>query len=527
MRPDSAKPDSAGAGDQAAAIAFLSDSANWSPRPDKVERIETHGALIFMGGDLVLKMKREVDFDWMDFSTVAKRDAATAAEVQLNRRTAPSVYLGQRWITREADGGLALDGSGERIEPLVAMRRFPQSALFDHLAADGKLTPGLVERLADNVAGFHAAAVRKPQSGGAGLIRQVIETAHDSLVAQGGFLDRVRIDQLHQRLRQALHGTAKLLEQRRRDGFVRHCHGDLHLRNIVLLDGAPVPFDCIEFNPSFAEIDVFYDLAFLVMDLVHRDFTALGNVVVSRYLAVTGDMAGLATLPLFLATRATIRAYVAAIAAGSVAAPLAAAQRAEAAAYLDRALDFLQPTTPRLIAIGELSGTGKTTLARALAPLLDVAPGAVVLRSDEIRKCLLGKLPTDRLGPEAYTAELAPKVYAELRDRAAAALAAGRAVVVDAVHARPEERAAVEAVAAQAGRRFDGLWLEAPRPVLAARLDARQGDASDATSGVLDQQQGYELGAITWRRVATGGETAAIVEGLAGRLDLAPGRTTG
>lgn len=513
--------------DQGEAIGFLSDPANWpalAASPGPVERIETHGAMIFMGGDRVLKMKRAVGFDWMDFSTVEKRAEACAGEVALNRRTAPDLYLGVRWVTKGGDGRMAFDGPGQKLEPVIEMRRFPQENLFDRMAEAGRLDIGLMERLADAVASFHAGAEVRRDKGGEATYRDVIRIAHKQFSGFGGFLNPARIEAMRMRQSAELAAVAPLIEARREAGFVRHCHGDLHLRNIVLLDDRPVLFDGIEFNADFVETDVLYDLAFLVMDLLHRDLRPHANVVMSRYLAHTGDMQGLRLLPLFLSCRAAIRGHVAALAAGKIDDPVAAGrQRSDSAAYLELALAALAAPHARLLAVGGLSGSGKTTVARALAPRLDVDPGAVVLRSDEIRKCLHGLAPTDRLGPEGYTAEMTERVYETLRRRAGEALAAGRSVVVDAVHAREDERVALEAVARGAGAPFEGLWLEAPVAEMAGRIERRRGDASEADRGVLEAQLGYDLGSIGWRRVQSGRDIAVILAELALPLGLKAG----
>lgn len=513
--------------DQGEVVGFLSDPASWRALvedPGPVERIETHGAMIFMSGDRVLKMKRAVGFDWMDFSSVGKRAEACAGEVALNRRAAPDLYLGVRWVTRRTDGGLAFDGPGEKLEPVIEMRRFSQEALFDRMAEAGRLDIPLVERLADAVAAFHAGAEVRRERGGEATYRDVIRIAYKQFGSFGGFLDPALIDAMRERQSAELARVAPLIEARREAGFVRHCHGDLHLRNIVLLDDRPVLFDGIEFNADFVETDVLYDLAFLVMDLLHRDLRPHANVVLSRYLAHTGDMQGLRLLPLFLSCRAAIRGHVAALASGKLDDPSAAErQRSDAAAYLDLALAALATPQARLFAVGGLSGSGKSTVARALAPGLDVAPGAVVLRSDEIRKCLFGLAPTDRLGPEGYTAEVGARVYETLRRRAAEALAAGRSVVVDAVHAREDERTALEAVAQAAGVPFEGVWLEAPAAEMAGRIERRRGDASEADRGVLEAQLGYDLGRIGWRRVQSGRDIAAILAELGPLLGLKAG----
>jgi len=292
---------------------------------------------------------------------------------------------------------------------------------------------------------------------------------------------------------------------------VRACHVDLHLRNVVLLDGKPTLFDAIEFNDAIACIDVVYDLAFLLMDLEHRGLRPFANLVLNRYLQRRDEAEALALLPRFLSARAAVRAKVAAsLEAVAGKDGDKAARRTEALAYFEQAGRYLDPPPPHLVAVGGLSGTGKTTLARALAPDLGAAPGALHLRSDVLRKQLAGVDELERLPPEAYTAEASANVYAALATRARQALAAGQAVVLDAVFARPEERETAEAVARQAGAGFTGLWLEASPAVLKSRVSARSGDASDATAAVVEQQLTYDLGIISWHTIAAGRPVAKL-----------------
>jgi uncharacterized protein len=310
--------------------------------------------------------------------------------------------------------------------------------------------------------------------------------------------------------RAALERAGNLLEQRRRDGFVRHCHGDLHLGNIVLLDGAPVLFDCLEFDEALATIDTFYDLAFLLMDLVHRDLGGLAQRLLGGYLDATWDDAGAALLPLFLSCRAAIRAKVSGFGAESEAGE-AAEEIAAARAYLELAQGFLAPARPQLIVIGGVSGAGKSTLARALAPGLGAAPGAVNLRSDVIRKKLFGAATTDRLGPEAYREEVSVRVYNILLSRAATLLRAGQSVIVDAVCLDARDRARIERVAVDVGVPFSGLWLTAPSETLRARLASRTNDASDATAAVLQAQLEVDPGPLTWTKLDAGVDPDTVI----------------
>ncbi|MFS2008528.1 AAA family ATPase [Azospirillum sp. CT11-132] len=502
-----------GPGPQEEAIAFLGDPRTHGGHP--VERIDTHAALVFLAGDRALKLKRAVRYPYLDYSTVAKRHAACVAELAINRRTAPTLYRGVVAIRREADGRLRLDeeggeAAGDAIDWLVSMARFPDEALFDRMAERGGLTPALMRRLAERIAVFHRDAAPRPDGGGVEALRAVADGNLEDLRAAPDLFPADAVARLAERTGDALDRLAPLLEARRGDGFVRHGHGDLHLRNIVLLDGEPTLFDAIEFDEALAVADVFYDLAFLLMDLDHRGLRPLGNAVLNRYLEETEDYGGLAALPLFLSLRAAVRAKVsaAALRLGGKAEGLAQ----EARRYLDQALAALDPTPARLVAVGGLSGTGKTKLAKGIAPDLGPSPGAVVLRSDVLRKRLCGVADTDRLPADGYAPAVTERVYDELYRRAAAVLAAGHAVVVDAVSARPDERRRIEGVAADAGVRFDGIWMEAPLSERVERVTNRRNDASDATADVVERQESYDLGTIDWTRLDSGRVAADVLD---------------
>ena len=283
---------------------------------------------------------------------------------------------------------------------------------------------------------------------------------------------------------------------------MRHCHGDLHLRNICLIDGTPTIFDGIEFDDRLSCIDVLYDLAFLLMDLEHRELRAFGNAALNHYLQRFGRTDGLAALPLFLSTRACVRAKVSA-SAGASQQDIAARARKEdeAKTYFRLAQSLLEPRSPGLLAIGGLSGTGKTILARRLAPMFGPNPGALHLRSDVIRKTLAGADELTRLPQSAYSQTMNERVYTALAEKAGEALAGGHAVIVDAIYLKPAERLFIEEVARRHAVPFHGLWLQAPTDTLLRRVANRTGDASDATTDVVRRQMTLQAGDIGWRRI--------------------------
>jgi aminoglycoside phosphotransferase family enzyme/predicted kinase len=501
---------------QAGTIAFLSDSATYGIALGTVERHDTHGAIVFLAGDRAYKLKRAVKFPYMDFSTLERRRRFCEAEVALNRRTAPELYLGTEPIVRRPSGELGLGGAGEPVDWIVIMRRFDQSALFDDMARRGRLDVATVLELAGEIARFHAGAEPAPEFGGCAGLRAVATGNALSLRAGcDGALDRADIEPLVEATTRAIDRVCDLADRRRAAGKVRRCHGDLHLRNICLVEGRPTLFDCIEFDDAIACIDVIYDLAFLLMDLWHRGLGPHANAVFNRYLDLADEADALEALPLFLSLRAAVRAHVGAAAlvrqpAGTREAALSA-MREETRRYLAEARRFLAPSPPVMLAVGGLSGTGKSTLAYGLAPGVGAPPGARVLRSDVLRKRILG-VPWDRRLPEAaYSDEVTERVYARLRAEAADALVAGHAVIADAVFARPAQREAIAAVAAGRGVPFCGLWLEAAPQILERRVGGRRADVSDATVAVLRRQLVYDIGRLGWTRVDAGGEEAEVL----------------
>lgn len=505
---------------QRAVIEFLADPATYGlPSGAAVARQETHVSHIFLAGDRVYKLKKQIRFPYLDFSTLEARRRACATEVTINRRTAPAIYLGMVAVTDEGAGRLALGGKGTPVEWVVEMQRFPDGALFTHLADAGALNRRLMEGLADSIQAFHAAAEVDHEYGGAAGVLAIIDNNDASFRrTQGGLFNAGDVDDLTAGSRQLQARLAALLDARQVGGRVRHCHGDLHLGNICLYEDKPTLFDAIEFNDAFARIDVLYDLAFLLMDLDFRGHRRLASFVLNRYLDRTpldsGDLDGLALLPLFLSMRAAVRAHVGASQASAVSDVVDGQRRAaRAREYFFRAQEYLRPAPPVLIAVGGLSGSGKSRLARELAPHLGAVPGARVVRTDVQRKRLAGIDLFDRLPPESYTPEASRRTYDACFDEAGRALAAGQSVVFDAVSLKPEERAGIEALATEHKVPFLGLWADAPLAVRLERINARQNNVSDAGAEVARRQEELDLGDVTWAVIDSSGTRKNTVAG--------------
>jgi predicted kinase len=309
----------------------------------------------------------------------------------------------------------------------------------------------------------------------------------------------------------SLAALSKLLDEREVAGKIKRCHGDLHLRNIFLLDGKPCLFDCIEFNDQIATVDVLYDLAFLLMDLWHRGYPEFANLVMNRYLDETGEDGGFAALPFFVAVRAAVRAHVVATQAEGAGAR-AEALAAEARCYFKFAQSLLAPAAARLVAIGGFSGSGKTTLAEALAPRIGLAPGARIIESDRLRKAMYGVSPETRLPQAAYRAEVSAKVYQEIAGRARLILAEGGSAVADAVFDKLGNRQLIEQAAGAREDAFFGLWLEADPALLCQRVETRTGGDSDATAEVLARQLSREPGVVDWIRLDAALPVARLAE---------------
>jgi aminoglycoside phosphotransferase family enzyme/predicted kinase len=491
---------------QDAVFDFLANPATHGGQA--VKRITTHAAVVFLAGERALKIKRAVRFPFLDYSTLERRKQACAAEIDVNRMYAPQLYRRVVPITREADGKLAVDGRGEAIEWAVEMVRFDENRTLDHIAEESGIDLDLADKLAREVAAAHARAPAVDPVPWLASLPTFLSEHVTAFAQDPNLFPPAKVEALDQSCRQAFTAVRPLLVSRGQQGLVRRCHGDLHLGNVVLLDRHPVLFDAIEFDPLIASTDVLYDLAFLLMDLVERNLTEAANMVLNRYLMETRrevDLDGLAALPLFLSLRAAIRAKVTAARLSDGEQPNSEEIKRSAGDYFVAALRLIRPLAPRMVAVGGLSGTGKTMLARALAPTLSPAPGAVLLRSDVERKVLHGVGETERLQPEAYSRESNAKVYQTLAVKARRILTARHSAVVDAVFAHSDEREAMAAAARDCGVSFRGLFLTADLGTRIERIGARARDASDATAEIARLQEQYELGPLTWRVVDASG----------------------
>ncbi len=497
---------------QAPVFALLGDPATHGGAA--VKRIDTHAASVFLAGERAYKVKRAVRFPFLDYSTLERRRDACEAEIAINRPLAPDIYRRVVAITRQPDGSLALDGAGIPVEWAVEMRRFDENATLDRLAEAGRIDAALADALGRAVAAAHAAAPAVDAEPWIGALADYLEQNDAAFRATPQLFQPDEVDALTRASRAAHARLRPLLVERGRRNLIRRGHGDLHLGNIVLIDGAPVPFDAIEFDPLVASGDVLYDLAFLLMDLSERGLAAAANVVLNRYLTASGrveDLDALAALPLFLSVRAAIRAKVTAARLDRVDSAQRSTIGSRARKYFAFARGSIAPPAPVLIAVGGLSGTGKSLLARQLAPAIAPLPGAVVVRSDVERKRLLGKDEHDPLPEDGYAPALTARVYATMTDKARRVVAAGHSAIVDAVYAKAQERAAIEQAAAVLGVRFCGLFLTADLKTRLARVSARSRDASDADAAVVRSQEDYELGALDWASIDASGSAEATL----------------
>jgi aminoglycoside phosphotransferase family enzyme/predicted kinase len=506
--------------DQSEVMAFLEAPSTHGGRP--VERVDTHASVVFLAGDRAWKLKRAVRYEFLDFSTVERRRDMCEAELRINRRVSPELYLRVVPVTRETDGRLQLAGGGTPLDWVIEMVRFDQAVLFDRLAERHALPLDWMPPLAEAIATAHAGAEHVNDRGGVAGIRWVIDGNEEAFGEPfADILDRAASAAAIAGARGEVDRHRGLLESRRAAGFVRRCHGDLHLRNIVLLNDRPALFDAIEFNDAISCIDVLYDISFLVMDLWHRGLRHHANLVLNAYLNRTSHD-GLALLPLFLSCRAAVRAKTDSLEARLQPEPDHRAALEDAArSYLDLAVELLRPRQPVLMAIGGLSGSGKSTVAYRLAPLVGRTPGAMVLRSDEIRKRLLGVDPLARLGSGAYTQEASARVYDALVSSASSILGAGHAAIVDAVFARASDREAIESAAKRANVRFAGIWLDAPESLRLARVGARERDASDADARVVREQSVTDAGDVGWHRIDGAQPIDDVVRQIAARGEAA------
>ena len=490
--------------DQDAVLAFLGKS-----EPD-CKRVDTHASIVFLGRDRVLKVKRAVRLPFLDYSTLEKRKQACDDELIVNRRFAPQIYRRILAVTRGSNG-FEIAGAGSPIEWAVEMSRFDENKTFDHLAGSGGITPALADDLAATLRDAHRRAEITDGSGWLASIPGIIGR-NTQVFLNEAELPREKVQRLDALSHQKLRDCRQILQARASKGLVRRCHGDAHLGNIVLIDGKPILFDAIEFDPVIATTDVLYDLAFPIMDLCHFGLKACANRLFNSYLQTSWEESGtaLGLLPLFLSMRAAIRSDV--LFTKRRLAPDQDDHAATARAYFDLALELIEPARPSLIVIGGKSGTGKSVLACEIAPLLPPLPGAILLRSDVIRKELFGVDPLAPLPQIAYSSEVNARVYQALLGRSQQIIGQGFSAILDAAFLKKSERDELATAASELDAEFHPVFLTADLAIRRDRVRLRKNDASDATPEIAAGQEDYDIGEITWPTIDASGPPAETLE---------------
>ena len=477
-------------------ITALSNAGCYPHPAGDVVTLETHISWVLLAGDFAYKIKKPVELGFLDFSTLDKRRHFCEEELRLNRRLAPQLYLDVVEI-RGSEDAPRISGDGPLLEYAVRMRRFPQEALASRMLAEGRLDTELIDALAVRLANFHEGLPPAMRDAPFGKARPLLKSVLQNCTQIAPMLRDARGAETLQALRDwselefLLHYQD--FEERRAAGMIRECHGDLHLNNIVLLDGELVPFDCIEFNAELRWVDVMSEVAFLVMDLMDRGAKALAWRFLNRYLEATGVYSSLSVLRFYLVYRALVRAKVHLMRSRQPGIDAAEAGRLENVyrGYIALAQDCTNIGRPAILLMHGFSGSGKSTLAAQLAQTL----GAIRIRSDVERKRLHGlsaaartrsRIASDLYGPDATLA-----TYARLAEAAKVVAASGFTAIVDAAFLLRSQRAGLQMAAANAGVPIAVIHVTVPESVLRARIAQRMAkalDASEASLQVLDHQ---------------------------------------
>ncbi|UKO96655.1 bifunctional aminoglycoside phosphotransferase/ATP-binding protein [Nostoc sp. UHCC 0870] len=459
------------------------------PVQEPIQLIQTHVSYVLLTGDYAYKLKKPVNFGFLDFSTLEKRQHFCQEELRLNKRGAAELYLEVLPITLEGEQHI-LGGTGDPVEYTVKMRQFPQETLLSSLFADDKLKETDLEELGRVVAQYHVKTETNDYIRSFGEVSQ-IRAAFDENYEQtakyiGGPQTQAQFDETKAYTERFFAERQELFQRRIQNDYIRECHGDLHLRNICLWQDKILLFDCIEFNEPFRFVDVMFDIAYAVMDLEAQQRPDLSNAYLNTYVEQTGDWEGLEVLPIYLNRQSYVRAKVTSFLLDDPSVPATVKEEASktAAQYYKLAWEYTKPKQGKLILMSGLSGSGKSTTAKYLAR----QTGAIHLRSDAVRKHLGGIPLYERGGDDLYTPEMTQKTYARLLNLGIILANQGYTVILDAKYDKQELRQEAIAQAQKHQLPLQIIYCTAPLEVVRERLVNRTGDIADATVDLLASQ---------------------------------------
>ncbi len=455
-----------------------------------IELIQTHASIVLLTGDIAYKLKKSVNFGFLDYSTVTKRQHFCEEEVRLNQRGAKELYLGVLPISKQGDK-YQFGNEGEIVDHAVKMVQFPQLALLSNMFESGQITTSDLEEVGQAVTLFHAQAQTSEYISSFGTVAKIRQSIDDNYRQTEKYVGRAQTQQQYTETKaytdRFLLEHSQLFLDRIAGGFIRECHGDLHLRNICRWQTKILLFDCIEFNEPFRFVDTMYDVAFAVMDLEARGRKDLANRFLNAYVEQTGDWAGLQVLPMYLSRQAYVRAKVTSFLLDDrgISSEDRAAAAEIAGNYYRQAWEYTRSKQGRLIMISGLSGSGKSTLGKQIAESLN----GVQIRSDAVRKHLGGISLLTKGDDSLYTPEMTASTYQQVLSLGAKIATQGFTVILDAKYDRQSLRAAVIDLAQSEGIQLDIIYCMAPENVLLDRLAQRTGDIADATVDLLASQQ--------------------------------------